>query len=142
MKKKLNRSKSNKQKKVFKDDGSPIKKTKSKDNSLSWTDFLQFMLDYIKAFLEIRVFDNNGNLIDRSWTRKIARVETLKEKYDGKHHIYFGAVSRKMKGGKKEDCREVPWLWVDIDFKDFTGGEKEARKILKEFENGGAIMYH
>lgn len=48
------------------------------------------------------------------------------------NNLYFGVCTRKPGAthGRKEDCYEAPAYWADLDFKDFAGGEQEARMRL------------
>jgi P4 family phage/plasmid primase-like protien len=115
----------------------PIKKN---PQAVKIKSFFKKLLDDTEYQIELRAFDSNSVPVDRLWTRDYNEVKAFRKNHKGKHHVYFGTVTREDGGGKKEDCREVPWLWADIDFKDFDGGEQEALTKLNSFEHEPSVV--
>jgi len=105
-----------------------------------WWTFLNHAFSNIQDFIEFRIISENGEIIDRKWLNTENEISEFVEQHNGKNHVFFGVSTREENGGKKVDCREVPWLWCDIDFKDFSGGESEARKTLDNFKYPPSII--
>lgn len=72
-------------------------------------------------------------VVGRTWAHETIAVAEFTQQHSGKADVYFGPVTRKEGAGKSDDCREVPCLWADVDFKDFEGSEKQARERLAGF---------
>jgi len=54
-------------------------------------------------------------------------------------NLYY-AVATRNGGGTKDHISEIPAVWADIDFKDFPGKEKEAKKIIWEFSLRPSVL--
>lgn len=63
----------------------------------------------------------------RVFTRKPEVVANFLKRNSEKNNIYFGVATREGRGGTKEHCREIPALWVDLDFKDTAEAEAEEK---------------
>jgi hypothetical protein len=48
-------------------------------------------------------------------------------------NVFFGATTRKERGGTKAHAFQVVTLWADVDFKDFVDGQYGADLALKSF---------
>jgi P4 family phage/plasmid primase-like protien len=105
-----------------------------------YSPLFEFMLNGTTQPIELRAFDEKGKPKGRLWSRTKDEIVEFCLSHYGHNHTYFGTATRKDGGGKKIDCREVIWLWADIDFKDFTGGEEEARKVLESFKFHPSIV--
>jgi len=67
------------------------------------------------------------------FTRDFSQVDTLWKSCQEKGlNLCFGVATREGKDGTKTGCREVPALWVDIDFKQGMS-RKAAKERLGEF---------
>jgi hypothetical protein len=103
--------------------------------------FLRCLFPYGPGFIEVRVIEDKkpGKLVKRGWYPRVddllADLPALRLLADQwKAAIFFGVLSRREPGkGKAEDIIASFVVWVDLDFKDFAGGEAEARKRLTEF---------
>lgn len=49
------------------------------------------------------------------------------------YNVYFGVCLRSKREGNKDAVKQVKFLWADIDWKDYAGGQEEALSRLKEF---------
>ncbi len=91
--------------------------------------------------IELRLIeDKRGGLpVDRRWysspAEVVAALPELLAKADARSAaIFFGVLRRRARGvGTAADCLSGAVVWVDIDFKDFNGGEAEARSRLCAF---------
>jgi P4 family phage/plasmid primase-like protien len=81
--------------------------------------------------IELRSLLRNGKPGPRLFSRDSKEIaEYLTE--NAKLTQYFGVATRESNcNGTKEDCREVPALFTDIDFK--TTGESGAKELLAKF---------
>jgi hypothetical protein len=79
----------------------------------------------------------------RTFTRSQTEVDRFIQDH-AHENVYFGCATREG-GGTKTHCREVPALWVDIDFK--TTPEPKANELIKALvaqpsiviESGGGL---
>lgn len=91
--------------------------------------------------IEVRVIESRrgGRVIDRRWYQSaqelvgdFADLNSLSEAKDA--GVFFGVLPRKESGrGKSDDTLPGSAAWIDVDFRDFEGGEDEARRILGAF---------
>jgi hypothetical protein len=102
--------------------------------------FLRALFADIPGCTEVRVIEDKkgGHVVDRRWhstvdalVADLPRLNALAaERSAG---IFFGVLPRRPRGGKKEDTFPGLVAWLDLDFKDFPGGEAEARTRLRGF---------
>lgn len=93
------------------------------------------------SFIEVRVIreGTGSGVVERRWYDSAEAVcadwASLLELAKREHAaIFAGVLPRRAKGvGKTEDVVAGWVVWVDLDYKDFPGGEAEARKRLSEF---------
>ncbi len=87
--------------------------------------------------IEFRAISKNTEeLIDRLFSKDPHEISTWINRNKDTANLYFGICTRKpgvTKGGK-DDCFEIGAYWADLDFKDFTRGETEARSALDNFQ--------
>jgi hypothetical protein len=101
---------------------------------MPWAPFVNCLLAGTKGCIELRALNPDGTIADSPLhTRDLAAITQSCLKHNGVNHIYIGAATRIGGGGTKSHCQEAIWTWADIDFKDFPGGEEEARKRLADF---------
>lgn len=112
----------------------------SLDESYATCDLMEVLLVRTEHPIELRALDGSGKVQDRVWLRSLSEIFAFQTKYNGKCHVLFGAATHDKAGGKLQHCREVPWLWVDMDFKDFANGETEAREQLKSYQYPPTIV--
>lgn len=87
--------------------------------------------------IELRALPSGKQLFTTS--TNTAQIEKFIKEHIGEN-LYFGVCTREGQKGNKEAAREVPALWVDIDYKDFPGGEEEAKEFLKTFHIPPSIV--
>lgn len=106
--------------------------------------------DDTPGLIEFRTKDSD-NHARRFWLRP----EDIGEEAEWVHRmnrrgwpVWVGIAPRKnSKDGGAENCLPCRWLWADIDFKSYGGGELEARSRLADFkpeptmvvESGGGL---
>jgi len=74
---------------------------------------------------------------------KIDTVPKILEKYQRQYHCYFGVATRTKNDGSKEGIRQIPAVWVDIDFKKFSNEKKaEIRQRYKDFPLKPSYVIH
>lgn len=111
------------------------------DSSQIWTPFVECLLAKTKECVELRAFSAKGSVADVPvHTRDAAVITQFCLKHNSVNHVYVGAATRIKSGGTKEHCREAIWTWADIDFKDFPGGETDARERLADFHIPPSIV--
>lgn len=105
--------------------------------------------DSLNGFIEVRLFRDDKKdapIVARDWYPDTASLigalprllATAKPNNAG---IFFGVLVRRARGhGKATDVRSGRVLWCDIDFKDFPGGEAEARARLASFASPPSII--
>ena len=102
------------------------------DTSLSPSEqrkqFFSALYEYCDHKIELRAFSPNRRVFAENAQDK--KIETFISQNIGQD-LYFGIATRDGKGGTKENTKEVPGFWMDIDFKDFKGGEEEAKEVLQ-----------
>ena len=91
-------------------------------------EFYNLMYTDCKGYVEIRELPPIGN--NQNWVRPNEVIELVSKLRPG--NIYHGCATRKKGGGNKEACIEVPYLWIDIDFKDMS--QRRAIRLLNEFK--------
>jgi RepB DNA-primase from phage plasmid len=92
------------------------------------TRFFKRLFARTDGLIELRAFPSGERIFTRDY-RQLSRF--IKRHLDS--DVFFGVATRWRLGGSKADCAVTPALWVDIDWKDFAGGEKEAARHLKLF---------
>ncbi len=104
--------------------------------AITRSDFFRFILENTSADIELRflpsahrVFTRDMEVIDRECKRR------------ENEHCYFGVNTRK-DGGKAEHVQEVIWFHADLDFKEYQGGEAEAKSKLKAFPLTPTAVIH
>jgi len=116
-------------------------RVKARDNpgGESLPEFLQPLFGGCAGYIEIRAIEDKkaGRLVVRRWydgpASLLAQLPDLLETAERtKSALFFGVLPRIKNGGKTRDILPGRVLWVDLDFKDFEGGEAEARKRLGE----------
>lgn len=116
-------------------------KNKDLNKAISLNDFLNelFQVKYLDQAekVEIRNFTDKSKFYGNGQISKI--LKRAKDQEIGEN-LYFGVATRDGKGGTKENCKCVYCLWLDFDFKEFTGGEKEVRKRLNDFEAESGLI--
>jgi hypothetical protein len=104
-------------------------------------DFLAALFRHLPpGFIEVRVIEDRkrGPLVAREWyestdalEQDLPRLRAIAEKSNAA--IFFGVLPRRATGlGEAKDTIAGLVTWADLDFKDFPGGEAEARKRLAE----------
>ena len=91
-------------------------------------EFLTHFFHGAEHQVELRALPSKARL----FTRDLKEIARFINGHISKENIYFGCATREGRGGTKEHCREIPALWVDLDFKDTT--EAEAEKKLADFK--------
>jgi archaellum biogenesis ATPase FlaH len=74
----------------------------------------------------------------RVFTRTPKAVADFLKRNSETNNIYFGVATRAGHGGTKEHCREIPAIWVDVDFKDTPEAEFEQR--LADFKLSPSVI--
>lgn len=72
-------------------------------------------------------------------------INSFIHKHINTHDLYFGVATRDSGGGKKENIKDIPALWVDLDYKNIS--PDEATKRTENFihrptvivESGGGL---
>jgi len=111
------------------DDGDPLAR------------LLSALFDGTGGLIETRVIEDRkgGSLVDRRWhgsaeDLRADQVRLLSLSEAKRAGTFFGVLPRRAVGvGTAADVLAGHVAWVDIDFRDFPGGEAEARKRLAEF---------
>ena len=94
------------------------------------------------GFLELRPMTSNYeiNYDNRAWISLREKKRIIEEiwKLRKKRHVFFGVGTRtkfgkKNKKGSKKCVKELPALFCDLDFDDFSGGKEEAREFIEDF---------
>ncbi|PIR20460.1 MAG: hypothetical protein COV45_06000 [Deltaproteobacteria bacterium CG11_big_fil_rev_8_21_14_0_20_47_16] len=85
--------------------------------------------------IELRAIDKTTGQLIRLFSRDHDERSEWIERNTGQYNLYFGLSTRKpgSKSGTKADCYEIATYWADLDFKDYPGGEQEAREALRQF---------
>jgi hypothetical protein len=95
-------------------------------------EFLRQLFNGTTHPVELRAIPSKARL----FTRRPVEAKRFVEERVGEN-IYCGVVTRE-DGGTKEHCREVPALWLDLDFRAVP--EPEARQQLERFRIPPSII--
>ena len=89
------------------------------------TDYLNTLFDKCSGgYVEIRQKSGWG-ILTLNW---ISLVNPKMPDFPDDEHIYIGVATRKnQSGGTKNDIKEIPALWTDVDFKDIDQAEIDQR---------------
>jgi hypothetical protein len=88
-------------------------------------DFLRALFAGTRDKIELRAFPSKS--IHFACSPSKAAGFVVNHLYE---NLYFGVATREG-GGKKQHCREITAVWVDLDFKDIP--EEEAHKRVRSF---------
>ncbi len=111
------------------------------NGNISLEQFLMALFSCIEGLIEIRtIHKNSGKVYLNLFTRDISKIVDEINRIKNECNVYFGISTRKRESGKKEDVLEVICFFADLDFKDYTGGEEEARKRIREFQFQPSII--
>ena len=92
---------------------------------------------------EIRTNIPDAQPWPKFWPRTIEEAVAIAMKRGASENVYFGVATRRdQSSGKKSNVSHFPGVWVDVDFKDFKGGEKEAWEKLDAFPLKPTIIVH
>jgi hypothetical protein len=83
-----------------------------------------------EGFINIRFLPSAKNLFIP--LSEIDSTSTILESHKNEN-IYFGVSTRVKGDGTKAGIRQIPALWIDIDFKDLTEGKIEVQKRIRDF---------
>lgn len=111
--------------------------------------FLRALFAHVPpGVIEVRIIEDkkDGIVVERKWFESvdslIADISRLNNLSDSRHAgVFFGVLPRRARGhGDNESTGPGLAVWVDIDFRDFAGGEDEARKRLAAFPFAPSIL--
>lgn len=111
-------------------------------------DFIAALWGDTAGLIELRLFSDDKSQRDakpvQRWTTP-DKLEALVPKVAEwclrrRYGAFVGVLPRKSKGGKAEDTAAAALVWCDLDFKDYEGGEEEARATLSAFHQPTAIV--
>jgi putative DNA primase/helicase len=93
--------------------------------------------------LEIRTIHPTTNSVRQYWPTTLDEAAAIAMKRSETESVYYGVTTRRnQSSGKKNNVSHFPGVWVDVDFKDFKGGEKEAWEKLDAFPLKPTIIVH
>lgn len=93
--------------------------------------------------LEIRTNIPDTQHWPKFWPRTLDEAVATAMAKCATENIYYGVCSRRDRSsGKKNNVSHFPGVWVDVDFKDFKGGEREAWEKIDAFSLKPTIIVH
>lgn len=113
------------------------------------SDFIRTLFAHVPpGVIEIRVIEDKkgGKLLDREFYDSpealIADHERLVSTAKARNAaVFYGVLPRRARGaGKTTDALPGDVVWADLDFKDYAGGEAEARSRLEAFPTPPSIV--
>lgn len=96
----------------------------------------ELMLSSTNHDIELRALPSRYRVI----TRSVEKMEWF-VRHNWWSNLYFGVYTREG-GGRAEHVREGIWLFADLDFKGYEGGETEALSYLETFEFKPTLLIH
>jgi putative DNA primase/helicase len=102
----------------------------------NYTETIEFLSAFFRdteQAVELRALRNNGGATQPIFTRNSDEVVAYCQHYDGLGWgLYFGLATRDSLnlGGKRDNLRELPCLWAEIDIHKFGMSVNEAVAIL------------
>ena len=109
--------------------------------------FIEAIWGERNGFIEIRAFSDTGEVKKpvQKWTtpdKLKGQMEALSEWGARKRlGIFAGVLPRKTEGGgSARDTSKARVVWCDLDFKDYDGGEAEARHQLARFHEPSIVV--
>jgi hypothetical protein len=109
-----------------------------RNNSTS-EEFFSLMLSKTQHNIELRAIEN-GRVGDRLFSRDIQQIEAFIRKNIDRCNLYFGVSTREGSTGTKEGCRELIWLFCDMDLKDYQNDWTEMDRALESFRYSPSII--
>lgn len=94
------------------------------------------------GFMELRPMtaDYKIDHENREWIRLNNKQRIIEQAWNlrDKRHLFFGVGTRTKQGKKKQKgskrfVKEIPALFCDLDFEDFSGGKEEAKEFIDDF---------
>ena len=107
------------------------------DISIDREDFFNCLYNDTTHDIELRAIPSKKTL----FTRNIKDINSFCLEYIH-DDLYFGVGTREGKRGKKQNVRETPALYIDIDFKDNSESELEILEKLLLFAPKPSIIIH
>jgi hypothetical protein len=100
-----------------------------------FSSFFPALFGKTKGNIELRAFPSRRRIFSRDYKELHLFIEEHVEE-----EVYFGVATRRENDGTKAGLCEARCLWVDIDWKDFQGGEHEAHEIVEAFAPKPSII--
>jgi hypothetical protein len=100
-------------------------------------DFFESLFKGTKHDIELRALPSRTTL----FTRDVEEIESFCQKRKDENQ-YFGVGTREGKRGTKEHVREIPALFVDIDFHGGSDAGREASERLSSFTHKPSAVIH
>jgi len=87
------------------------------------------------SFIELRCIRPPDDIVSEFYDNieQLVSDKSLDIEAQNGYGLYFGVCLRSKKEGNKDSVKQVRSLWADIDWKDYSGGQEEALRRLKEF---------
>jgi archaellum biogenesis ATPase FlaH len=78
----------------------------------------------------------------QNWQEIVADFERLRKLNEDGCHVFYSVCPRAEKRGTKDAVTAAGCLWMDSDFKSYSGGEAEARERLSQFKHEPNVIVH
>lgn len=103
--------------------------------------FLSTVFAGTVGLIELLALDKDAEgVASQIFTNDIGEICQEVERLRDVANLYFGVTTKKDKSGNKDSSFEIVGFYADIDFRDFKGGEAEAREILLKFQFKPSII--
>jgi len=66
----------------------------------------------------------------------------LDQAFLGHPDVFMSVCTIKSPSRRHDNASDIPGIWVDLDFKNFKGGEAEAEELLKRFPHKPSLVIH
>ena len=101
-----------------------------------------------QGFIEVRLIEEkkDGRVVRRNWYDGPDSLmadcgDLLSVSKQHQAAVFYGVLPRRERGkGKAEDTLRGSVVWIDLDFRSFGGGEKEARERLFTYTDPPSIV--
>lgn len=105
--------------------------------------FLTLIHQECPGQLQIRTIHPTTNATKSYWPKSLDEAVRIALNQSDSWNVYFGVSTRRdQSSGKKSNVSHFPGVWVDLDFKDFEGGEEDAREKLEAFPLKPTLLVH
>lgn len=96
-----------------------------------------------RIFKEIQEGEKKEGPTARLWFTEAGEETDLVQRHVRRgEHVYIGVAARRENEGDKKGLLYTDYVWAEMDFKEYAGGEQEARARLAAYDKAPTMIVH